>query len=148
MILSDAKPILNFTGYFVKVEEDNSWIYSTKKMNGKNGEPLRLAIRIDQDGYRTVKLVNCTCRRHVKIARAVCLTFHGLPPRNKTDASHVDGNRCNDLPDNLIWKTHKANLNDIYRHREQRKKMLDLFEEYDKKETVGADLNDNNILPF
>lgn len=45
----------------------------------------------------------------------VCMAFHGLKPP-KHEAAHENGDRADNRPENLEWKTRKANLADRYRH--------------------------------
>lgn len=53
-----------------------------------------------------------TFRRKVyKVARLVCLAFHGLPPPGRPFTLHDDENSANNRPGNLSWGTQKENLN-------------------------------------
>ena len=49
--------------------------------------------------------------RTVKVARLVCLAFHGPPPKGKPYCLHKDENAANNKPGNLKWGTQKENLN-------------------------------------
>jgi hypothetical protein len=41
------------------------------------------------------------------VARAVCLAFHGEPPREGLEVRHLNGRHMVDRPDNLAWGTRK-----------------------------------------
>lgn len=50
-------------------------------------------------------------RKDLKVARLVCLAFHGRPPKGKPYALHRDEDSGNNTPGNLFWGTQKENLN-------------------------------------
>lgn len=70
-----------------------------------------------QQGYNVVTLMRrdgtWTPKR---VARLVCEAFNGAPPFERAQAAHLDGNRSNDIADNLQWKTSKQNNNDKWTH--------------------------------
>lgn len=48
---------------------------------------------------------------NIKVHRAVCEAFHGLPPFEGAVVIHLDENAHNNRPENLKWGTQKENLN-------------------------------------
>lgn len=48
---------------------------------------------------------------NIKVHKAVCEAFHGLPPFPKAVVIHIDENALNNRPENLRWGTQKENLN-------------------------------------
>lgn len=50
-------------------------------------------------------------RKSYKVARLVCLAFHGEPPEGRRLVLHEDENSANNRPGNLSWGTQKENLN-------------------------------------
>lgn len=48
---------------------------------------------------------------NIKVHRAVCEAFHGLPPFDNAVVIHLDENALNNNPSNLKWGTQKENLN-------------------------------------
>lgn len=48
---------------------------------------------------------------NIKVHRAVCEAFHGLPPDDKPYVLHNDENSLNNRPENLSWGSQKENLN-------------------------------------
>ncbi len=48
---------------------------------------------------------------NIKIHRAVCSAFHGLPPLGKPVVIHIDSDGTNNREENLKWGTQKENLN-------------------------------------
>lgn len=47
----------------------------------------------------------------VKVARLVCLAFHGEPPPDKPNVLHIDEDSRNNRSSNLKWGTQLENLN-------------------------------------
>lgn len=60
---------------------------------------------------------------NIKVHRAVCSAFHGLPPFDGAVVIHVNECALDNRPDNLKWGTQKENLNApaFRRYREARK---------------------------
>lgn len=50
-------------------------------------------------------------RRTYRVARLVCLAFHGLPPPGRGLVLHDDEDSANNSPGNLSWGTQKENMN-------------------------------------
>lgn len=67
-------------------------------------------------GYRHVSL----CHENVKVTksvhRLVCLAFHGEPSSPTMQVRHLDGNRQNNIPENLCWGTQEENWKDREMH--------------------------------
>jgi len=61
------------------------------------------------DGYVTIQLMNKGKRHKFYLHRLVLLTFVGPPPTIYHQASHQDGNKINNVLDNLKWETPKEN---------------------------------------
>jgi hypothetical protein len=51
------------------------------------------------------RLVWRRVRRSILVSRAVCLAFHGEPPKEDMHASHIDGVPSNNAPSNLMWES-------------------------------------------
>ena len=63
-------------------------------------------VSVDIDGIIKQPLVN----------RMVCEAFNGPAPTPRHTAAHRDGNRKNNLPENLTWLTRKENYQDQIVH--------------------------------
>jgi len=74
-------------------------------------KPRQLAGGISKSGlYRTVSILKGSGRRvNNDVHRLVCKAFHGLPPQEGMQASHLDGNSHNNKPENLAWETPAEN---------------------------------------
>lgn len=79
------------------------------------GTVLRGALN-QSTGYITVMLTNGPNRKCRSIHRLVCNTFHGQPPTQGHQAAHIDGNKTNNAPENLVWATGKENTSHRYAH--------------------------------
>jgi len=47
----------------------------------------------------------------LRVARLVCLAFHGKPPKDKPMCLHIDENSRNNKPGNLKWGDNTENMN-------------------------------------
>lgn len=75
----------------------------------KNGKPYGkiMSTSFDEHGYVKIYITvngksRCT-RTHI----LVCKAFHGLPPTDLHTVNHKDGNKSNNVPENLEWMTRK-----------------------------------------
>jgi hypothetical protein len=50
-------------------------------------------------------------RRIYRVARLVCMAFHGLPPVGKPLTLHEDEDTANNRPRNVYWGSQRENLN-------------------------------------
>ncbi len=74
-----------------------------------------MTARVDRYGYLAVRL-NANGRQAWKrVHRLVCEAWHGPAPEG-AHAAHLDGNRLNNQPSNLAWKTPAENNADKLRH--------------------------------
>lgn len=82
-------------------------------VRGRGVEKLRkgkvLKQRTDATGYLRVNIMVDGKHKTVSSHRIVCSAFHGLPPREKYQVNHKDGNKQNNNPDNLEWCTGAEN---------------------------------------
>lgn len=66
---------------------------------------------IQANGYADVKLAAKGKKTTHYIHRLVATAFHG-PGKPNDDAMHLDGNKINNIPQNLAWGTRKENVAD------------------------------------
>lgn len=67
-----------------------------------------------QKGYERLMLTTPDGRKDFLVHRLVAMAFHGLPPIDKKEINHIDGNKTNNHPDNLEWISRSDNLNHYY----------------------------------
>lgn len=83
--------------YYVR---DNGAVYRQCQEDGRQGEwdeewtfgkfdPNTEYMLIDQE----------------RVDMIVCMAYHGNPIGDMDVVEHIDSNRCNNCPDNLVWKT-------------------------------------------
>lgn len=103
----DLRPIPGYDPSYLAGED--GYIYSTK---GKSGVPTQLVGAFDgQRNYLHVwayPLGKKRVSRNVHVL--VCTAFHGEKPYKKATASHIDGNKLNNAPSNLVWESLSDNL--------------------------------------
>ena len=76
---------------------------------------------ISKHGYRVVSLSMNNTKRTFLIYRLVARAFHGDKPAPGYVVAHCDGESTNDAADNLAWKTHAENMQDMVDHGRSRR---------------------------
>ena len=77
-----------------------------------NGRPGFVHRRLRPDGYYSCKIKGIGFLVH----RLVAIAFHGLPPFPKAIVRHLDDNKQNNTPANLMWGTQIDNMEDARRN--------------------------------
>lgn len=104
------RPIPGYPGYFAS---DAGLIGSAKKNRRPSpGCPYFILRPFAQDGYPRVHLSIDGKTRGRFVHQLVCLAFNGEPPEKGMLVAHDDGNRNNNKPGNLLWKTGVGNAAD------------------------------------
>lgn len=80
------------------------------------GDGRVLSPAVSKHGYRVVSLSVNNTKRTFLIYRLVARAFHGEKPAPGYVVAHCDGVSTNDRADNLQWKTHAANMQDMVDH--------------------------------
>lgn len=93
------KPIPGLPGY----EAD-----SRGQIYGKRGHALSPCPA--HNGYLKVSVVLPSGKQATRrVSRLVCRAFHGAPPFEGAQASHLSGDKTDNRPDNLAWESAKQN---------------------------------------
>lgn len=95
------KHIPGFEGYAADVNGD---IWSFKRP----GEPRKLTTDFAKGGYLRVSLTNNHETKLYRVHRLVLLAYAGECP-NGYEASHINGNRVDNRPCNLVWESRSNN---------------------------------------
>lgn len=68
-----------------------------------------------QKGYERLLLTTSLYeRKDFLVHRLVAMAFHGMPPDGKKEVNHLDGNKANNVPENLEWISRSDNLKHYY----------------------------------
>lgn len=67
-------------------------------------------------GYMQLSIATETGRKNRAVHRLICQAFHGDPPSDAHEASHINGDKLDNRACNLAWKTHRENEADKRRH--------------------------------
>ena len=70
----------------------------------------------NHEGYLMVSPYDNGKSRSVCVHVLMCTAFWGEKPTSLHEVRHLDGNRHNNLPDNLRWGTRSENQQDALRH--------------------------------
>jgi hypothetical protein len=85
-----------------------TWYPPYRSWGKLRDSPVQKAVTIGKKGYRQVTLTLSIGRRHVRVSHLVLRAFDGPRP-DGYEASHLDGNKLRDVPDNLLWETGEDN---------------------------------------
>lgn len=81
-----------------------------------DGPWRKLRFGYDKDGYALVNLISASGQKKTtRVHRCVLLTFVGSCPSGM-EGCHRNGNKTDNVLDNLYWATPKQNANDRERH--------------------------------
>lgn len=72
--------------------------------------------RLDEDGYRRMKLCVAGVTSEQFAHKLIALAFHGECPPECNQVAHWDGDKLNNRPGNLRWATSAENAADRVRH--------------------------------
>jgi len=98
-------PVREFPGYSVSIVGD-VWSDKTNRF---------LKPAISTPGYLRVSLCRNGMSKYFDIHRLVAKTYI-TNPENKPCVNHIDGNKKNNITDNLEWVTHKENSKHAHRN--------------------------------
>lgn len=73
----------------------------------KAGRVRRLHVRAS--GYVDINLSHGNVHQNRTVHSLVCEAFHGPAPSSEHEVSHGNGDRSDNRPENLSWKTHLEN---------------------------------------
>jgi hypothetical protein len=104
----ELKEIPGFEDYFI---DNDGNVFSnkliTKSKIKRNFKQLKTQMF---NGYKIIGLVKDGSRNSYFVHRLVALTFLGEPSSPDLVVNHKDGNRLNNIPENLEWVTQKENV--------------------------------------
>ncbi|MFE7397996.1 HNH endonuclease [Streptomyces sp. NPDC057557] len=97
--MEEWREIPEYPGYAVSSEG---------RVRGPDGTLLKLWK--SGAGYRSVGLCADGTRAIEYVHRLVARGFHGPPPADRTDASHINGVRTDNRSSNLVWESRTENI--------------------------------------
>ncbi len=105
------KPVPNHAHYYAG---SDGWIYSDRlrgfEKKSRGLRKLKPGLN-NQTRYYYVNIENDQgVYKTQRVHRIVCSAFHGVPANESDTASHLDGNRTNNIPENLKWESIQENL--------------------------------------
>jgi len=107
------KPIPGFAGYYADGSGD---IWSAKPSRWGHVNWRKRKFGFGRDGYLDVVLLrSCGKKVNKPVHALVALAFHGVRPDGLV-TTHLDGNRCNNAPSNLKYRSHQDNAMDKITH--------------------------------
>ena len=126
----DKNNIIHYYNNYPKIEDipitNEEWMTFRKvsgyhykcSTSGRISVNGRLCPTSNTNGYKQVGIKHNLRRgsRHF-VHRIICEAFHGKPKNNNMIVRHLDGNKKNNKPENLRWRTQNENSNDTSFHR-------------------------------
>ena len=126
------KDIPNYIGLYqasnlgrIKSLKREHYIPSLDKIIWNNKEKI-LKQAIGKDGYKYVVLTKNSNRKTFKVHRLIMITFNELDNK-KTYINHIDGNKKNNILENLEWCNNSENIKHAYDN-----KLIDITKKYKK----------------
>lgn len=108
------KPIPNFSSFEAS---NHGRVRRVKPAKTSKTVPAILQGTIATYGYRYVRLTDDSGRRrNMTFHRLVLLSHVGLPPFERADCCHNNGDRLDNRLENLRWGTRKSNIADMVTH--------------------------------
>lgn len=92
------------------------YCYSDARVNAKRPRPFRVSEAIGSNGYPFVAIIERDRKRTMAVHGLVCSAFHGVKANALHEVRHLDGDRKNNLSDNLSWGSAAENEADKRRH--------------------------------
>ena len=83
------------------------------KIKNSKYESGHILSQIEKFGYLTIRIAINKKRKQFSVHRLVCDAFHG---QSTLLACHKDGNKKNNIPENLYWATQMQNILDREKH--------------------------------
>jgi hypothetical protein len=114
---ADIREVSGFAGYFAR-GDGTLWTRWTKGPMRRKRDNLRQIVghRNKVSGYIETDILNDKGERcHVLVNWIIATAFHGPRPQG-LQCRHIDGNRANNMPDNLAWGTQSDNEQDKKDH--------------------------------
>lgn len=110
------KPIPGFESLYAG-SDGTIWRYRKFSGYGSRWNGWRtLALQVHRDGYLEVHLPQAErSNKHMMVHTLVALAFHGERPQGLV-ITHLDGDKRNNAPSNLAYRTHRDNVLDKVTH--------------------------------
>jgi hypothetical protein len=102
-------PVVGYEGAYEVSSRGNVRGVDRLNASGRSWRGKLLKVRKDRHGYWRACLTKNGKKTRFLCHRLVLIAFGGPPPFDGAEAAHLDGNRTNNTPQNLIWATRKEN---------------------------------------
>lgn len=109
------RPVVGFPRYEISQYGTVRLTVDTMRNQHENKAGKIMKTHITRKGYEYVQLSNGSSRKSVSIHRLVLMAHVGMPPSEKAQCNHKDGNRRNNHISNLEWCDQTYNLEHSYR---------------------------------
>ena len=104
------KPVVGYEG---KYEVSNFGRVKSLNVGGHGGVKI-MKVRVTYRGYAYVDLAQNGKYKKENVHRLVCSAFK-RPPVGNEQVNHIDGNKLNNVPENLEWCTPSENIRHAFR---------------------------------
>ncbi len=118
--MEEWRGVVGFESYYMVSSLGRVKAIPRDVQNTPSGSTRRVCERIlkayaHTGGYVAMKLTIGMKRHSVYIHRLVCEAWHGPQPEG-CEVRHLDGNKTNNVPENLKWGTRQQNIHDNAAH--------------------------------
>lgn len=103
------KEIPGIPAIYMAGSDGNIYSFINTRQNSKREKPFPLKNCITSSGYFVVTLCIENKKSNISTHTLICRSFHGSKPGKKFCVRHLDGNKLNNIPENLCWGTYIEN---------------------------------------
>lgn len=98
---------------YIPIKNSDNVYFISSHGNVKNAKGQILKMQVSKTGYRLVNIKTKNLKVLTTAHRLVALHFIDNP-YNKSQVNHIDGDKLNNVVDNLEWATNKENINHAF----------------------------------
>lgn len=109
-------PIQGTNNKYLAGSDGHIYCYSNARNQSRKPSPFRLKEGIGSNGYAFVSFIIDSKRTSMIVHSVICNYFHGSKPQKGYVVRHLDGNKLNNIPNNLLWGTYSDNEADKRKH--------------------------------
>ena len=145
--------------YFIDIPNYSKYQISNLSRVRRKKDNVLIKESYAKDGYVLIKMVNDYGKRKtLRLNRLVCELFNPIDKDiSKLEANHIDGNKDNNLPNNLEWLTPSENQKHSYRNglrkpvhirKYNKEKIIEVFDLFHNSNLNNLEISEVVDIPY